>query len=90
MQSIGLLQGDNAPLGFGTNNFAVICDKQNQLLKNIWVTGHTITPDDIEKLTDALLSFGQSYNFLAVNWFQARYYNLVERQSVEEFVKTSC
>jgi hypothetical protein len=90
MQGVGLLQGHKAPLGFGTNRFAIMCDKQNDLLKNIWVTGKTDTEEEKQRLVHALLSFGQAFNFIAVNWFQCQYYNLIERQSVEEFVKNSC
>ena len=90
MQGVGLLQVDKALLGFGTNKFAVMCDKQNGLLKNIWVTGHTETADEKQKLIDALLSFGQTFNFIAVNWYRSQYYNLVERNNVKEFVTNSC
>lgn len=90
MQGVGLLQSDKAILGFGTNKFAVMCDKQNDLLKNIWITGHTETSDEKQKLIDALLSFGQTFNFIAVNWYRGEYYNLVERNNVGEFVTNSC
>jgi hypothetical protein len=90
MQGVGLLEGEKAPLGFGTNKFAVMCDKQNDLLQNIWITGRTDTEEGKEKLIDALLQFGQSFNFIAVNWYSGEYYNLVERTSVEEFVRGSC
>ena len=90
MQGVGLLQGDRAPLGFGTNEFAIMCDKQTSFLKNIWVTGHADTEEEKQKLVDALLLFGQTFNFIAVNWYRGEYYNLVERNSVEEFVTNSC
>ena len=90
MQGVGLLQGDKAPLGFGINKFAIMCEKQTDLLENIWVTGHTNTEEEKEKLINALLSLGQTFNFIAVNWYQGNFYNLVERHSVEEFVKNNC
>jgi len=90
MQDVGLLQGDKAPLGFGSNRFAIMCDKENNFLKNIWVTGHTDTEDEKHKLGHALLSIGHTYNFIAVNWYQGQYYNLSEKESVEDFVKNSC
>jgi hypothetical protein len=90
MQGVGLLQGDKALLGFGTNNFAVMLDKDGKLLKNIWLTGSTRTEKESKILADTLLSIGQEYNFIAVNWFKGNFYNLVERQSVEEFIKNSC
>lgn len=86
MQGVGLLQGDKAPLGFGTNKFAVMCDRQKGLLHNIWVTGHTVSEEEKQKLIDALLSFGQTFNFVGVNWYRGAYYNLIERVSVEAFV----
>src|ERR1700754_2384164 len=77
MQGVGLLEGDKAPLGFGTHKFAIMCDKQNNLLKNIWVTGHAA--EEKQKLVDTLLLFGQTFNFIAVNWYRGEYYNLVEK-----------
>ena len=90
MQGVGLLQDDRAPLGFGTTKFALMCDKQKDLLKNIWLTGHKDTQEEKEKLVDTLLLFGQSFNFIAVNWYSGEYYNLVERYNVEDFVTNSC
>ena len=89
MQGVGILQGDKAPLGFGTNRFAIICERQGNLLKDIWMTGQAHTEAEKQKLINALLAIGQEFNFFAVNWYHGEYYNLVERQSVEEFVKTS-
>lgn len=90
MQGVGLLQGEKAPLGFGTGKFAIMCDKHTHLLKNIWVTGHTDTEEEKQKLVDALLLFGQTFNFIAVNWYRGEYFNLIERNSVEDFVTNSC
>jgi hypothetical protein len=67
-----------------------MCDKQNNLLENIWVTGRTDTEEGKAKLIDGLLQFGQSFDFIAVNWYSGEYYNLVERISVEAFVTNSC
>lgn len=90
MQGVGLLQGDKAPLGFGTNKYAVMCGKRKDLLENIWITGQTGTDQERLKLVDTLLLFGQTFNFIAVNWYCGEYYNLVERNSVEDFVANSC
>jgi hypothetical protein len=90
MQGVGLLQGDKALLGFGTKTFAIMLDTEGRLLKNIWLTGSTQTEKESKILADTLLSIGQEYNFIAVNWFQGNFYNLVERQSVEEFIKNCC
>ena len=87
MQGLGLLEGDKAPLGFGTNKFAIMCERQNDLLKDIWITGHADTEGDQQKLVAALLSIGHHFNFIAVNWYQGQYYNLAEKEMVEEFVK---
>jgi hypothetical protein len=90
MQGAGLLEGDKAPLGFGANKFAIMCDRQDHLLKHIWVTGRTETEEEKRKLADALLSIGLTFNFIAVNWYQCEYYNLVEKSSVLKFIKNSC
>ncbi|HYF29992.1 MAG TPA: hypothetical protein VD993_02630 [Chitinophagaceae bacterium] len=90
MQGVGLVQGGKAQLGFGTNKFAIMCDKQSNLLQNIWVTGHTSNEEEKQKLIDALLLFGCTFNFIAVNWYRGEYYHLVERSSVVEFVTNSC
>ncbi len=89
MQGVGILEGDKAPLGFGTSKFAVMCDRRNNILENIWMTGKADS-EGKQKLISALLSFGQAFNFIAVNWYQGDYYNLVEKDSVEEFVISSC
>lgn len=90
MQGVGLIEGNKSTLGFGTNKFAIMCEEQNGLLKNIWVTGRTTTEAEKEQLLKSLLSFGHRYNFIVVDWFKGEYYNLVERDSVEEFVKNCC
>jgi hypothetical protein len=89
MQGVGLLEGAKAPLGFGTNKFAIMCERQNDLLKDIWITGHTDTEADQQKLVAAILLIGRHFNFIAVNWYQGQYYNLMEKEMVEEFVKNS-
>jgi hypothetical protein len=90
MEGVGLLQGDTAPIGFGTNKFAIMCDRQGTLLKNIYLTGHTTTEKERETLVAALLSLGRTFNFIAVNWYKDEYYNLIEEVNVAEFVKSSC
>lgn len=90
MQGIGLLQGNKAPLGFGTNTFAIMCDNQNNHLKHIWVTGRTTTEEERQTLITALLSFGKSFNFIAIDWYQGESYSLTERPGVEAFVKNCC
>jgi len=88
-QDVGLIEGEKAPLGFGTKNFVILCDKDGSLLKNISITGRCRHEEENKALINALLSFGQQFNFIAVNWYQGEYYNLIEMQSVEEFVKKS-
>jgi hypothetical protein len=90
MQGVGLIEGDKAPLGFGMNKFVVICSREKNLLKHIWISGQTNSEEERNKLSHGLLSFGQSFNFIGVNWFKCEYYNLVEKESVDEFVKNSC
>lgn len=90
IQGVGLLQGNNAPLGYGTNKFAVMCDKQKDLLQNIYVTGRTETEEEKKKLVDALLQFGQTFNFIAVNWYRGEHYSLNEMSAVSDFVTNSC
>ncbi len=90
MEGVGLLEGDRAPLGYGTNKFAILCEKRNQLLENIWITGQTRSQEDKQRLIAALLLLGQTFNFIGVNWYKGEYYDLVEKKSVEEFVNISC
>ncbi len=88
MQDIGLLEGDKAPLGFGTNSFAVIFENEGRLVKEIWITGQISNGKDHHKVANALLLLGKEYDLIAVNWFKCEYYDLIERISVEEFVES--
>ena len=90
MQGVGLLEGDKAPIGFGTNKFAIMCEKEGGLLKDIWLTGHTDNEEDKHKLINALALIGKTFNFIGVNWFKCEHYNLIEISSIKEFVKNSC
>ncbi len=90
MQGVGLIQDNKTTIGFGTNKFAIMCEKKNELLSDIWLTGHTETDENKKRLVDALLLFGHTFNFIAINWYRGEHYNLIERQSVEDFVKNSC
>ncbi len=85
IQGVGLLQGENVPLGFGTNTFAIMCERRNNLLTDIWITGRTVTKEEKDKLIDTLFQLGQAFNFIAVNWYSGEYFKMVERSSVEQF-----
>jgi len=89
MQGVGLLVGNKAPLGFGTNKFAIMCDKQSSFLKNIWLTGTATNEEDRQKLIKALTLIGKTFNFIGVNWYKCEYYNLVEGTSIKEFINSS-
>ena len=90
MQGVGLIQDeDKVTFGFGTNRFAIMCEKKDDLLENIWVTGHTDTEEEKQKLINTLELLGKAYNFIAVNWYAGKYYNLIDKESAEDFVKTS-
>lgn len=86
MQGVGLLRGEKAPLGFGTSRFALMCERKNNLVEHIWITGHTGTEEECQKLVQALLEIGQRFNFMAANWYKGEYYSLARKETVEEFV----
>ena len=86
MQGVGILEGASAPIGFGSSKFAIMCNMQNNVLKDIWITGRTSNEIDKLKLINALQLLGQTYNFIGVNWFQCEYYNLLDKYSIDEFV----
>lgn len=88
MQGVGVLEGEKTPLAYGTNKFAILFDKQGTIVKNISITGWPETEDDKERIISALLILGQEYNFLAVNWYQGEYYNLIQKQNIEAFINS--
>jgi hypothetical protein len=90
MQQVGLLEGDKTPKGFGTNNFAVILERESGLLKNIWITGHTQTEIDRKQLKIGLKEFGKKFNFIGVDWYKSEYYDLNEENQIEDYIKNSC
>jgi hypothetical protein len=85
MQGVGLLQGESAPFGFGSNTFAIMCEQRNNLLTDIWITGRTVGDEEKNKLIEVLFQLGQTFDFIAVNWYSGEYYNMAERSSVEQF-----
>ena len=86
MLGVGLLKGERAPLGFGTNKFAILCATRNDLLTDISLRGCPEDDDEKQKLIDILLLLGQTFSFFAVNWHSCEHYNLIERSSVEKFI----
>lgn len=90
MQDIGFLEDTNAPFGFGTNNFAILFDIKKDIVENIWLAGQVSNLDDRKKLVNGLYKFGKSYNFLGVNWFRCKYYDLRQKDQVETLIEISC
>lgn len=86
-QGVGYFESTEAPFAFGSSKIAIICETQNHLLTDIWITGHANTSDEQQALVNALLELGQTYNLIAVNWYSCEYFHLIERSSVEEFVE---
>jgi hypothetical protein len=89
MQGVGLLEGKDAPIGYGAMNFAIMCNEQNGLLKDIWINNFPRDLEDQCKFKKALQLIGQNFNFILVDWFKCQYYNLFEKESIEELIKTN-
>jgi hypothetical protein len=87
MQWVGLLKGDKAPVGYGTNQYGLMYDLHSNLIKNIYIIGHIKDEDDRKKITNALLKIGESFNFIAVNWWRHEYCTLEKSETIYEFVK---
>lgn len=90
MQGIGLLEGDKAPLGYGSNKFAVILEGKTDVLENIWITGRTTTGAERNSLKNGLKEFGRQFEFIGVDWFKSEYYDLNDEKQIEEYIKNSC
>jgi hypothetical protein len=90
MQGVGLLKGDKAPVGFGTNRFAVIMEDKLGFLENIWITGHADNEENKLKLKNGIREFGKQFNFLGINWFKSEFYDLSDEKEIEKFIKNSC
>jgi len=86
MQKTGLSVKIKTPIAFGTTNFAIVCNVQDSLLEDIWLTGEVSTEEDRQKIVNALFSFGNTYHFIAVNWYNCTYRILNDRDNVEEFI----
>jgi len=90
MQGVGLLEGDKAPLGYGSNRFAVIIEAKSGILENIWITGSTETDQERQNLKQGLKEFGKQFDFIGVDWFKSAYYDLNDEKQIEEYVKNCC
>lgn len=90
MQGVGLLEGDKAPVGYGSNKFAIIIEGETGLLKNIWISGRTQTDEERKKLKQGLKEFGMQFEFIGVDWFKSEYYVLNDEKQIEEYIKNSC
>ncbi len=86
MQGVRLLEGEKVPLGFGTDQFAVICEHSNGYLEDIWITGFVKNENDRRKLEAGLIEFGHIFGFLGVNWFECTYYGLQDENQVKAFI----
>ncbi|MBO3696971.1 hypothetical protein [Roseivirga sp. E12] len=90
MQGVGLLEGDNAPLGYGSRDFAVILEGDADILENIWITGQTENDVDRQNLKLGLIEFGKQFSFIGVNWYNSGYYDLSDEKQVEEYINNIC
>jgi hypothetical protein len=90
MQGVGILKEDKAPIGYGNNRFAVILNKNGSLLEDIWLTGKIEGNEDLNKLKKVLSDINQVYGFIGVNWYRSEYYQFLDEQNIEEFIKQSC
>ena len=90
MQGVGLLEGDKAPLGYGSYKFAVILEEKTGVLENIWITGRTETEQERQNLKQGLKEFGKQFEFIGVDWFKSEYYDLNDEKQIEEYIKNSC
>ena len=90
MQGVGLLEGDKAPLGYGSNKFAIIIEGKTGVLENIWITGGTGTDEERQSLKQGLKEFGKQFEFIGVDWFKSEYYDLNDVKQIEEYIKNSC
>jgi hypothetical protein len=87
MQDVGLLEGDKAPVGFGTNRFAIMCNVKSGLIEDIWITGKPDNDIDRQLLFTALYKIGQTFGFFVVDWYKTKYYSLDTKDEIEEFIK---
>ncbi len=90
MQGVGILEGDKAPLGYGSNKFAIIIEGTSGVLENIWITGKTDTDEERQNLKQGLKEFGKQFEFIGVDWFKSEYYDLNDEKQIEEYIKNSC
>tara|TARA_R110001592_G_scaffold332332_1_gene615656 strand:+ start:894 stop:1472 length:579 start_codon:yes stop_codon:yes gene_type:complete len=87
MQGGGLLEGDKAPLGYGSKKFAIIIEGKTDVLENIWITGRTDTDEERQSLKQGLKEFGKQFDFIGVDWFKSDYYDLNDEKKIEEYIK---
>lgn len=86
MQGEELLEKSKIPLAFGNKDFAIIIESKDALLENIWITGAVDTQGNLIEVKKCFLEFATKYNFIAVNWFLCRSYNLKIEKEIEDFL----
>ena len=89
-QNIGYLSGEKVPFGFGSNNFALLLEEDNGRLKYIWTTGRIDNEVLEREFKNGLSEFVLTYDFMAIDWYKSKSYDLHSENGIEEFIKKSC
>jgi hypothetical protein len=89
-QGAGLLEGDQVPLGYGSPTFAVMLERQEDLLADIWFTGNTKTDEERQSLHQGFQTFGRQFDFIGADWFRSEYHDLNDEKQLAAFIQNSC
>lgn len=81
-----LLTGNEKPVGYGTKNFAIICDEKGGLLSYLWISMFPKTQEEKQQLEITLNALGEIHDFYLVNWYNTTYCDLTDKQSVSDFM----
>jgi len=90
MEGVGLLEGEQVPLAYGSNNFAILLEGKSNHLESVSFTGRTKTNQDRDNLKLGLMEFLKRYDFIGVNWFRTEYYELDTEKQIEIFIEKNC
>lgn len=90
MQDAGLVINSEKAKLFGNNDYALVFDLNQTQIKNIWFTGLVKEKLEKEKIIKFLEFLGENYKFIAVDWYQCKFYNLKNHNEILNFVNNTC
>lgn len=87
MLDVGILEGEEAPLGFGENNYAIMCNEKDGILEDIWFEGKAENEEEFQQIINTIYTLGKVFDLVLVNWFNSSYCTIKDRVALDSYVR---